>query len=150
MIIPQTVTTAKASVEVELDHTCPHCGVVSPALVSGHSLVSEQRFILEQGSSDAKFLAETEAQRDAALLIRVVRCPRCQRRDSAEIRKLWLPLVWITLGAAALGLASLAVIPIAMLLLLGWAATGVRAMRALRGSDRRVRFLDTAAHQRAQ
>ena len=54
-------------------------------------------------------------------------------------------ILWITLGAAALGLASLAVIPIVILLLLGWAATGMRALRALRGSDRRVRFLDATA-----
>ena len=145
IIVPQTVTTAKASVEVELDHQCEHCGAVSPAMVSGRAVASEQRFIFEAGSSDAQFLAETEAQRDAALLIRVVRCPRCQRRNAAELRTLWMPMLWMALGATALAIAGLAVVPLVMLVLIGGLAFGVRAVKALRGSDRRVRFLDTTA-----
>src|ERR1700743_2629117 len=102
IIVPQTVTSAKARIEVELDHHCGHCGAVSPALVEGRGRAAEKRFFFEQGSSDAKFLADGEAHGDAALLIRAVRCPRCRRRDPAQLRTLWLPLVWVLLGAAVL------------------------------------------------
>jgi hypothetical protein len=144
MMIPETVNSATASVEVELDHHCPHCHTVSAAKVQGKGVGIERRFFFELGGSDAQFLAETEAQRDAARLIRVARCPRCQLRDGAEVRKLWLPLLWTALVVLALAwLAPHARIPLAVLLPLLELLLGRRAVRALRGSDRRVQFIGT-------
>jgi hypothetical protein len=146
--------TASATHDVELDHACSACNKVSPAWVRGKATVTESRGAFSPGSSDAQFLAETEAQRNAAMLIRIARCPHCQTRDPVEMRKVWMRLVWAFVGIEAchavwaalgyrdyfvdwMGLASTSL----GVQLVGLGAVGIKIWRDLQASDTRVRFI---------
>jgi hypothetical protein len=147
---------ALITVDVELDHHCPHCGTVSPALVRGRGFATESRSLLDLGGSDAQFKGEVTAQRDAALLIRLARCPACGKRDPKGIRVLWMRAVWVLLGAVALDLIAMTMrdadVPWhhALGLLAGfvggiWLLLAAVAWRQLRGSNERVRFITPPA-----
>jgi len=146
--------TAKHELEVELDHHCAPCGKTSAAWVRGTAVVVEKRTIIDQGGSDAAFLAETEAQRNAALLIRLARCPRCHRRDGSEMRKLAIRFGWMILGVECVHVyvATTASFPffesyvrelptMALLLAAAWIGTAWKIRRDLRASDDQVRFV---------
>jgi len=149
------VTTAKHELDVDLDHHCSLCGKTAAAWVRGKAVVQENRSLLEMGASDAAFLAETEAQRNAALLVRIARCPACKQRDPGEMRPLVMRFVWAIVGveAAHLLLAMLGSsssfltsylrvwYPIAILLTCVMVGVGAKTLRDLRASDVRVRYI---------
>jgi hypothetical protein len=81
---------------VELDRHCAPCNQVFAAQVIG----------LGKGragtGADAAFEAEDNAQRDAALLVRLARCPRCGAREGAALRSVLVSLFFMcALGVAA-------------------------------------------------
>jgi len=158
IVYAQKTETRSATHDVELDHACGACKKTSPAWVRGQATVTESRGAFEMGSSDAQFFAETEAQRNAAMLIRIVRCPHCGVRDPGEMRKVWMRLVWTFLAIeifhalwATLGshdyfddwmrLASTAI----GVQLVGLAGVGFKIWKDLRASDQRVRFINEPA-----
>jgi hypothetical protein len=155
MLINMTSTRASATHDVELDHACGVCEKTSPAWVRGKATIVENRTGIEAGGSDAQFLAETEAQRNAALLIRIARCPHCTRRDPEQMRKLWMRFVWVILAVevahalfALIGAtddyarvwlrAAPTMFGAALVLLI---SVGSKTWVDLRASDTRVRFL---------
>jgi hypothetical protein len=91
-----------ARVHVELDHHCEHCGAVSPAVVMGRGSGRDR-------GGDGQFLAETDAQRDAAALIRLAKCPLCSRRNPTGVRALWKRAGWVLAGCIAFGAAAFAI-----------------------------------------
>jgi hypothetical protein len=142
-----------ASFEVELDHHCERCGAVSTAIVLGRGSGSDR-------DGDGRFLADTNAQRDAAALIRLARCPRCSRRNPSAVRRLWwrggLAVVAIAALAAFVGalgdgpfdlalLSKLTLGPFGVMALIAVAVTAGITVRQLLGSEDRVRFRSLAA-----
>ena len=144
MLIPTDSTSnAGAQVDVELDLHCAACGVSSSAWVRGRSLPVV--------GPDATFLAEVEAQRDAAAIIRLAQCPRCGTHDPRELRAVAKRFGWSAAGVAtfvlALGALSdpLRALAACWPLLAGaWALQGGSLYMKLRGAKTRVRF-NTAA-----
>jgi hypothetical protein len=82
---------------VELDRHCAPCNQVFAAQVIG----------LGSGragtGADAAFEAEDNAQRDAALLVRLARCPRCGAREGAALRSVIISLAAWCVLAGVLG-----------------------------------------------
>ncbi len=99
---PSTTFSADAMIQVELDPNCAYCGKTSAAMVTGKGSASENKSVFAPDGSDAGFLADVEAQRDAAELIRLARCPKCGRRSAEGIRGLWMRFVWLGILFAVL------------------------------------------------
>jgi hypothetical protein len=155
IIYVDRTTTARASTEVELDHHCSACGKTSTAWVIGRGSASSSTGAFGHRASDVQFMAETEAQRDAAAIIRLVRCPYCEKRDPAEMRAALTPLAiwpgsilaasWLLLWGFEVPLwlgGSLAAVTLL--------AIGGKLVGRLRGTTLRVRFLREAVPSEPQ
>jgi hypothetical protein len=85
MIIPVGQTaTASAGVEIVTDHYCPHCRAVSQAIAVG---TGDGAPGFGSDVAEAVAHARNNAQLDAARAVKLARCPRCGRRDGAEVRR---------------------------------------------------------------
>jgi hypothetical protein len=147
MIIHREYAEATATAEVALDHHCPHCRHVAEATVRGEGSATSADF---NPQSDANFHAKDNAQRDAALLIRLAPCQKCRMRDGAEVRRLFIGGVLHVIGAV--GLAGVAYVLFflgafevyTLLLCLGALSMLFYAvytpLKRWRGSTERVRF----------
>jgi hypothetical protein len=90
---------AWAATEVLLDHHCPHCRAVSQGVVLGRGSGGSGGF--DASASEAAAHARQNSQIDAARAMRLVRCPKCNRRDAKEVRAFFLRSLVLGLGLGA-------------------------------------------------
>jgi hypothetical protein len=139
----------RTEARVELDHACP-CGVTSAAWVRGRGNVMQDD--------------EVEAQRHAALLIRLARCPACHRRDLREVIGVLLPALFAALFVEVVHLSAsywnsydgyfstlyaYYTSRFVTLSIIAFVGFFVRGWLQVRASDRRVSFLDEQRSQPA-
>jgi hypothetical protein len=143
MIVPQRNHAAWAATEVALDHYCPHCQAVSQGVALGRGSGSSGGF--DASASEASAHARQNAQIDAARAMKLVRCPKCGRRDGAEVRGFFArtmfvwgaPLVAVLAGAGFINFAAAGALAGT---LLGLGGAALRFWWKLGRSDQVVHF----------